>query len=324
MSGQCFISHASEDKEAFVRPLAHELKKLGVNVWYDEFSLKLGDSLRRSIDKGLVECDVGIVVLSHSFFSKEWPQRELDALITSEISGSKRIFPIWHGIDAKYLGAISALLADRVALKSDVGVAQIAQQLANLLPPWAAVTGEFLANRLERFLSRETYVLEYLCTECKARFLQLQAFHTEYQAIQDSYFPLLTDDQIDEQQYEIERKLEPHKRQLAATYDLPKEIEIIPDEPIPEERLGAWFEGFEQWVSGTLGTDETNSLILDIEIYLEVDDLYILLGLPNYSVSNAQRELLSEAIVIIGSWYETSDEVALLAVCQALRDLRKQ
>ena len=46
-----FISHASEDKEDLVRPLAVALEKLGVKVWYDEFTLKVGDSLRRSIDK---------------------------------------------------------------------------------------------------------------------------------------------------------------------------------------------------------------------------------------------------------------------------------
>ena len=36
--------------------LAHALKSRGLQVWYDEFSLKLGDSLRRSIDRGLAEC----------------------------------------------------------------------------------------------------------------------------------------------------------------------------------------------------------------------------------------------------------------------------
>ena len=43
-----FISHASEDKDAIVRPLATELEMLSVRVWYDEFSLKLGDSFLAS------------------------------------------------------------------------------------------------------------------------------------------------------------------------------------------------------------------------------------------------------------------------------------
>ena len=55
-----FISHASEDKETFVRPLAVALRALGLKIWYDEFSLRLGDSLSRSIDKGLADSTFGI------------------------------------------------------------------------------------------------------------------------------------------------------------------------------------------------------------------------------------------------------------------------
>ena len=44
-----FICHASEDKDAFVRPLAHAFREKGLNIWYDKFTLKLGDSLSISI-----------------------------------------------------------------------------------------------------------------------------------------------------------------------------------------------------------------------------------------------------------------------------------
>lgn len=59
-----FISHASEDKDAIARPLATMLERLSVRVWYDEFSLKLGDSLTSAIDKGLQESRYGLVILS--------------------------------------------------------------------------------------------------------------------------------------------------------------------------------------------------------------------------------------------------------------------
>jgi hypothetical protein len=62
-----FISHASEDKDTFIRPLAIALKSLGISVWYDEFSLELGDSISRSIDKGLSESAYGLVVISPPF-----------------------------------------------------------------------------------------------------------------------------------------------------------------------------------------------------------------------------------------------------------------
>jgi hypothetical protein len=86
-----FICHASEDKDEFVRELANELIKNGIGVWYDEYSLKLGDSLRRKIDEGLINAKYGIIVLSRAFMSKEWPQKELDALISLECNGGKKI-----------------------------------------------------------------------------------------------------------------------------------------------------------------------------------------------------------------------------------------
>ena len=80
MQHDVFVSHASEDKEAFVAPLAKILSQLGLKVWYDEFSLKLGDSLSRSIDKGLSESTFGIVVLSKPFINKSWTEYELRGL----------------------------------------------------------------------------------------------------------------------------------------------------------------------------------------------------------------------------------------------------
>ncbi len=63
-----------------MRGLAAELARLGLRVWFDEWTLRLGDSLRRKIDEGLRASSFGVVVLSPGFFTKSWPQAELDAL----------------------------------------------------------------------------------------------------------------------------------------------------------------------------------------------------------------------------------------------------
>jgi TIR domain len=89
-----FISHASEDKKDFVQPLASALDALGVRVWYDASTLKLGDSLSRSIDQGLAKSDYGLVVLSPAFLSKQWPEYEIRGLTARELSGGKVILPI--------------------------------------------------------------------------------------------------------------------------------------------------------------------------------------------------------------------------------------
>jgi hypothetical protein len=58
-----FISHATEDKDEIVRRLASELVLVGLRVWYDEFELRLGDSLRRKIDAGLARSRFGGITL---------------------------------------------------------------------------------------------------------------------------------------------------------------------------------------------------------------------------------------------------------------------
>lgn len=115
-----FISHASEDKDEFVRPLAEYLIGKGIQVWYDEFNLEIGDSLRRSIDKGLSKSTYGIAVLSSSFFNKNWTQYELDGLVTREMEGRKVILPIWHKVSKSEVMSYSPAIADKVALNTSL------------------------------------------------------------------------------------------------------------------------------------------------------------------------------------------------------------
>ena len=125
-----FLSHASEDKEAIARPLYSALIAQGLSVWFDEAVLKLGDSLRRKIDEGLSKCRFGVVVLSPTFLSKQWPQRELDGLVARETaSGEKAILPIWHEIDREGVLKYSPTLADRLAARSEEGIDALVQKI---------------------------------------------------------------------------------------------------------------------------------------------------------------------------------------------------
>lgn len=110
-----FISHASEDKDEVVRPLAEALKRGGLDVWYDEFELKIGDSLRRKIDSGLARSRFGVVVLSQEFFRKGWANYELDGLGTRAVSGEQVLLPVWHNITKKEVIQHSPSLADKLA-----------------------------------------------------------------------------------------------------------------------------------------------------------------------------------------------------------------
>jgi len=69
MDSDVFVSHAWEDKEEIAGPLAETLRRKGLRVWYDEFTLTVGDSLCRSIDRGLAQSRYGIIILSPHFFA---------------------------------------------------------------------------------------------------------------------------------------------------------------------------------------------------------------------------------------------------------------
>lgn len=127
-----FVSHASEDKDDFVRDFVKCLQQNGLKVWYDEFTLRVGDSLRSSIDNGLKNSRYGIVVLSEAFFSKEWPQRELDGLFAREVNGEKVILPIWHKISKNEVLKFSPIIADMLALNtSSFTIEEIAKEISD-------------------------------------------------------------------------------------------------------------------------------------------------------------------------------------------------
>jgi hypothetical protein len=129
-----FISHASEDKDDFVRPLAAMLSDMGLRVWYDESTLKIGDSLRRKIDHGLARSRFGIVVLSSTFFVKNWPQYELDGMVSLETCGRKVILPIWHKVSKSEVINFSPTLADKVAINSSISsMEEIVKQIIDVV-----------------------------------------------------------------------------------------------------------------------------------------------------------------------------------------------
>lgn len=132
-----FISHASENKDEFVRELANKLSKEHVEVWYDEFSLKPGSSIRRSIDKGLSKSRFGIVVLSKAFFRKEWTQWELDGLIQrmNNKNYDQKIIPIWYNITFEEIANISPSLADRVAIIYRGDIDKIVHKVLKVIKP---------------------------------------------------------------------------------------------------------------------------------------------------------------------------------------------
>src|ERR1700688_4171060 len=131
-----FISHAWEDKEAVARPLALALKAKGLQVWFDEFELRVGDSLSQVIDHGLSSSRFGVVILSPKFFAKDWPRRELNGLLTREIADkTKVLLPIWYGLTYEDVVNFSPILADKVAVRWSQGLDNVVDQLLAAIKP---------------------------------------------------------------------------------------------------------------------------------------------------------------------------------------------
>jgi len=130
-----FISHASEDKEFVARPLAVNLRNNGLRVWYDEFTLMLGDSLRASIDRGLAQSRFGVVILSQYFFGKHWREKELNGLAAIEVGGRKVILPIWHRVTRVEVAQYSPTLADRKAIATSEGPDRVIEEILKVVKP---------------------------------------------------------------------------------------------------------------------------------------------------------------------------------------------
>lgn len=130
-----FISHDSRDKDELVRDLAMQLSIRLRKVWYDEFSLKAGDSLRENIENGLKQCEKCIIVLSPNFIANSgWTKTEFDSIFTRELVKNESVFiPIWHNVTKDQVFEYCPKLVDRLALHSSKGAQALAEELATQL-----------------------------------------------------------------------------------------------------------------------------------------------------------------------------------------------
>jgi hypothetical protein len=128
-----FICHAFEDKERVAAPLAQRLRQT-YRVWYDDFALTIGDSLREKIERGLSTSRYGVVILSPRFFAKRWPMTELAALFARQNAlGRKVILPVWVELSHEDVTREALLLADLMAARWDDGIDKVVEQLSTVL-----------------------------------------------------------------------------------------------------------------------------------------------------------------------------------------------
>ena len=125
-----FLCHAWDDRTGAAKELHDALESLGVSVWFSEKDIELGTSLTRSIDKGLRNSRVGVILVTPSFYKRVdaagIAERELSALLRSD-----RVIPIVHETTYEELAEMSLLLASRSGLSTEESsLKEVAEKLA--------------------------------------------------------------------------------------------------------------------------------------------------------------------------------------------------
>ena len=130
MPWDVFLSHATEDKAAVADPLRLALSDAGISVWIDESEMRIGDSMRLSMEKGLSMSRWGVVVISPSFLGKYWTQAELDALFSMEKVDRKVVLPVYYGITPAEVRGKHPILASRKAILWADGIDKVVAAIA--------------------------------------------------------------------------------------------------------------------------------------------------------------------------------------------------
>lgn len=92
-----FVSHSSEDKVEYVEELVSEIRSLGISVFFDQDAIAWGDNLKEKIDAGLKYCDLAVIIISPSYFGREWTEYELRALLErQDAEKGKLVLPLLY------------------------------------------------------------------------------------------------------------------------------------------------------------------------------------------------------------------------------------
>jgi hypothetical protein len=132
-----FISHASEDKDNVVIPLAERLRKENISAWGD-WLIPWGEDITAEINAGIKSSRFMIVVLSSHYLAKEkkWAGTELNSgFFLGASGGVKKVLPLLVGAEEERKKILEhyALLQNRRHLVWDGTGEEVVQKLLSML-----------------------------------------------------------------------------------------------------------------------------------------------------------------------------------------------
>lgn len=110
----------------------------GISCWYDEAEIRWGDSIVQKVNEGLNTSRYVVVVFSPAFVQKNWPQRELNAVLNQEAStGEVKVLPLLVGSEEEKMQILKQfpLLNDKRYLPWDGDLRSIVNALLSRLRP---------------------------------------------------------------------------------------------------------------------------------------------------------------------------------------------
>jgi hypothetical protein len=269
-----FISHASEDKDSFVRPLVDGLIAKGYRVWYDEMSLNIGDSLVESISNGIKKSLYGIIILSKNFCKKKWTKKEMTTLISKEIiTDQNLILPIWLDLTAEDVFDFSPILADKLSLvASRENISFIIEKIEQLFKI-ENTSVELIKQKISYLTScnedrRNKYYLD-LEKRIRSIFLYQQEYYNWYTSTETFNDSASWNDLL------VSKK----ERELMIEYSIPQGVWTNP-EPFSWNEIERAIKLCSKWIFRKLTYKEAIELYFLLDEILDTDVHYVLYGFP--------------------------------------------
>lgn len=90
-----FISHSSRDKHV-ASTLVSDLKKLDIDVWYDNFEILVGHDITDKVYEGIMASEYLAVILTKNSVKSRWVREELNLAKQRSIAaeGKRKILPL--------------------------------------------------------------------------------------------------------------------------------------------------------------------------------------------------------------------------------------
>lgn len=128
-----FLCHAWADRKQAAEALHGLLTTAGVKVWFSEKDLALGTTMMRSIDKGLANSRIGLVLVTPALLERirneGVAEKELSVLLERNL-----LIPVVHNTTYEALRDVSPLLASRSGLSTkDDTMEVVAEKIAELV-----------------------------------------------------------------------------------------------------------------------------------------------------------------------------------------------